>query len=242
MSASQTVYLISGANRGIGLGLVESLSKDGSNIVIGGTRHPSKSSGLNDLAKERSNVHVVKLTSADVSDNKAAAKSIEEKFGRLDVVIANAGISNDYTRALDVSIEQVDEHYKVNTIGPLVLFQAVGPLLLKSPNPKWVLISTAAASLGAPFPLLVTAYGASKAAANFINTKIHQEHENLVVLTISPGWVQTDAGNFGASSVGMKEAPMTIADSVSGILKVVHGGTRAESGKFWDQEGKELQW
>ncbi|KAG8979579.1 hypothetical protein FRB94_011600 [Tulasnella sp. JGI-2019a] len=50
--------------------------------------------------------------------------------------------------------------------------------------------------------------------------------------------VQTDMGNFGAKSVGMKEAPVTIA----GILKVVHSATRAESGRFWDQEGKELVW
>ncbi|KAG8977798.1 hypothetical protein FRB94_014733 [Tulasnella sp. JGI-2019a] len=264
MSASKIVYLISGANRGIGLGLVESLSKNESNIVIGGARDPSKPSGLNDLAKERSNVHVVKLTSANVEDNKGAAKFIEEKFGKLDVVIANAygfhfilafllnsasakpgdirGISNAYTSALTVSLEQVNDHYQVNTVGPLVLFQAVGPLLLKSANPKWVLISTAAASLGAPFPLLVTAYGASKAAANFISTKIHQENPNLVVLSISPGWVKTDMGNFGAASVGMKEAPVTIADSVAGVLKVVHDSTRAESGRFWDQEGKELVW
>ncbi|KAG8979580.1 hypothetical protein FRB94_011601 [Tulasnella sp. JGI-2019a] len=172
MSASKIVYLISGANRGIGLGLVESLSKNESNIVIGGARDPSKPSGLNDLAKERSNVHVVKLTSANVEDNKGAAKFIEEKFGKLDVVFANAyefcfsasakseairGISNDYTSALTVSLEQVNDHYQVNTVGPLVLFQAVGPLLLKSANPKWVLISTGAASLAVPFPLPVTA-------------------------------------------------------------------------------------
>ncbi|KAG9020201.1 hypothetical protein FRB95_004935 [Tulasnella sp. JGI-2019a] len=157
MSASKIVYLISGANRGIGLGLVESLSKNESNIVIGGARDPSKPSGLNNLAKERSNVHVVKLTSANVEDNKGAAKFIEEKFGKLDVVFANAGISNDYTSALTVSLEQVNDHYQVNTVGPLVLFQAVGPLLLKSANPKWVLISTGAASLAVPFPLPVTA-------------------------------------------------------------------------------------
>ncbi|KAG9024438.1 hypothetical protein FRB95_011523 [Tulasnella sp. JGI-2019a] len=244
MSTSKTVYLVSGANRGIGLGLVESLSKNEFNIVIGGARDPSKPSGLNDLAMERSNVHVIKLISADVGDNKAAAQFIEEKFGQLDVVIANAGISLAYTSALEVSLEHVNEHYQVNTLGPLILFQAVGPFLLKSPNPKWVLISSAAGSLGTPFPLLATAYGASKAAANFMGTKIHQEHPNLVVLAISPGWVQTDmdSGNDVANSIGMKEAPVTIADSVSGMLKAIHSATRAESGRFWNQEGKELKW
>ncbi|KAG8979574.1 hypothetical protein FRB93_010111 [Tulasnella sp. JGI-2019a] len=219
MSTSKTVYLVSGANRGIGLGLVESLSKNEFNIVIGGARDPSKPSGLNDLAMERSNVHVIKLISADVGDNKAAAQFIEEKFGQLDVVIANAGISLAYTSALEVSLEH-------------------------SPNPKWVLISSAAGSLGTPFPLLATAYGASKAAVNFMGTKIHQEHPNLVVLAISPGWVQTDmdSGNDVANSIGMKEAPVTIADSVSGMLKVIHSATRAESGRFWNQEGKELKW
>ncbi|KAG8979572.1 hypothetical protein FRB94_011593 [Tulasnella sp. JGI-2019a] len=240
--SGKTVYLISGANRGIGLGLVESLSKDASNIVIGGARDPSKPSGLNDLVKERSNVHVVKLTSADANDNKAAAKLIEEKFGKLDVVIANAGISNDYMSALEVSLEQMNDHYNVNTLGPLILFQAVGPLLLKSPAPKWVLISTAAASLGAPFPMQNSAYGASKAAANFISAKIHQENKNLTVLTISPGWVQTEMGNQGAVANGMEAAPVTISDSVAGILKTVLRATREESGKFWDHEGNQIVW
>ncbi|KAG9020034.1 hypothetical protein FRB95_005205 [Tulasnella sp. JGI-2019a] len=79
-------------------------------------------------------------------------------------------------------------------------------------------------------------------AANFISTKIHQENQSLVVLPIAPGWVQSDMGNDAAASLGLKEAPVMIADSVAGILKVVHGATRAESGRFWDHEGKELVW
>ena len=56
--------------------------------------------------------------------------------------------------------------------------------------------------------------------------------------------MQTDMGNAGAESVGMKEAPMTVEQSVTGILNVVDKATReTHSGKFWNAEdGSELPW
>lgn len=68
------------------------------------------------------------------------------------------------------------------------------------------------------YPLQGVAYGASKAAANYIMRKIHLEHPSLTVIPIHPGWVQTDMGNDGAVANGFEEAPVALQGSIDGLL------------------------
>jgi len=78
---------------------------------------------------------------------------------------------------------------EVNTIGVLALFQASWPLLQKSKQPIFMALSSGVGSIGdmGSIPLLATAYGASKAALNYIVRKIHYENEALIAFVISPG-------------------------------------------------------
>lgn len=83
---------MSGATRGLGLGLVKNLSSRPNTIVFAGARDPSIADELNALvAKSKEKLHVVKLVSGSEEDAKAAAKIVQEKTGKLDVLIANAG-------------------------------------------------------------------------------------------------------------------------------------------------------
>ena len=82
--------VVSGANRGIGLGLATTIAKRPNTIVFAGARDPS-AQALKDLSAKYPNVYPVKLNSGNKEDNEAAAKYIEEKAGQLDVIIANAG-------------------------------------------------------------------------------------------------------------------------------------------------------
>ncbi|BGP02928.1 short-chain dehydrogenase/reductase SDR family protein [Rhodotorula toruloides] len=244
-SASQTVYLVTGAARGIGFALVSSLVKRPQTVIFAGVRDVNKADALNALAKDASNLHVVRLESGSVEDAKAVAKTIEETTGKLDVVIANAGISEGYGDVVDVAPAVFERHFQVNTIGPLVLFQAVASLLAKSSRPQFAAISTAPASLTNLMPMRMTAYTLSKAALNFLTLRINEEHEkdNIASYAISPGWTQTDMGNAGARAFGLEEAPVKLEDSVAGILKIVDGATREKTGgKFWDYTGDELSW
>ena len=103
-------YLITGANRGIGTfffvrcqgarsyplsGLAlakETLSTQSNAIVFAGTRNPANSPALHSLAVQHTDrLHIVNLVSADFQSNEAVAKEILDKYGRVDVVIANAG-------------------------------------------------------------------------------------------------------------------------------------------------------
>jgi len=245
VSANDTVYLISGANRGIGFGLVQHLSKRSGVTVYAGTRDISKATALQALSKVASNVHVVQLTSADKPGNQAAIKQIEHQSGHLDVVIANAGVGSSFAKAATVDPSQVLKSVETNAIGPLVLFQAAWPLLQQSSKPIFTVVSTVVGSNGMQSELQwpTTDYGGSKALVNYIVLKIHYENEGLIAFPVHPGWVQTDMGNEGAVANGLEKAPVTVDDSVSGILKLVDSAERATtSGKFLGFDGKELPW
>ncbi|KII82622.1 hypothetical protein PLICRDRAFT_68561, partial [Plicaturopsis crispa FD-325 SS-3] len=193
--SSNTVYLVSGANRSIGLGLVKALVLRDNVIIFAGARDPAAATDLQALVKQYpGKVHILKLVSASKEDSEAAAAFVEKVAGHINVIIANAGIAETWAPAHEISIEGVERHFKVNAIGPLVLFQAFYPLLKAAPStPKFVVISTRAGSIesGAAVPLGLSAYGPSKAAVNYLTRKIHFENEHLISFAVHPGAVDT---------------------------------------------------
>jgi NAD(P)-dependent dehydrogenase (short-subunit alcohol dehydrogenase family) len=127
-------------------------------------------------------VKIVKLNSGDEADNKAAVAEIKRVAGRLDVVIANAAIGLLTGSVLETPAQAMAEHFAVDTVGPLVLFQATYPLLkASSESPKFIPITSVAGSItvGAPMGVPLLAYGASKAALNYLTIKIRADHEGL---------------------------------------------------------------
>jgi len=236
-------YLISGANRGIGLGLAEAFLSQG-HTVYAGARDPSKAEKLNELAAtSNGRLVIVKLDSGSVQDVQNAAKVIEKKTGSLDVVIANAGISDYYGPLATAPLDQFTRHYEVNVLGPVILFQGLRQVLLKSSDPKFVAISSAAGSIGQVLPLQDTPYSSSKAALNLVIQKMAREDPSLTAISMSPGWVQTEMGNFGATSNGLKEAPVKLPDSLNGIVKVIEAATReTHVGRFWNYDGEQCVW
>ncbi|KAJ7035282.1 hypothetical protein C8F04DRAFT_1259093 [Mycena alexandri] len=233
---NKTVYLISGSNRGIGYGLAALIAARPDTIVFAGARDPATES-LKDLAGKHPNVHPIKLTSGDQADNESAIAEIQKTAGRLDVIIANAGISNAYGAVATTPLSAFREHWEVNTLGAVVLFQAAHTLLLASPTgaPIFAYISTGGASMGRYLNLHAPAYGSSKAAANFIVKALDADHPSLIAMAISPGWVATDMGNHGATANGMPQAPVTLDDSVKGVMSRIDGATKEKSsGRFWN--------
>jgi NAD(P)-dependent dehydrogenase (short-subunit alcohol dehydrogenase family) len=166
-----------------GFGLIQHLAARDNVIVFAGARNPSSATALNELAtKHQGKVHVVKLTSADEADNRAAVDEIKKTVGRLDVVIANAAIGTDCRTVLEATLETMRDHFTVNTLGTMVLAQATYPLLKASTStPKFVAISSTVGSItagtGLPFPQ--TEYGTSKAAINWMIRKLWTENPEL---------------------------------------------------------------
>ena len=134
---------------------------------------------------------VVKLDSNSVPDAEAAVKKLQSQYGlsKLDTVIANAGIGKDWNIVAKTPISEVEDHLATNSVGPFALYLATRSLLLASPNPRFVVISTVLGSIGlqAERPIPDVAYGMSKAAVNFMVGKIHHEEPSITAFPIHPG-------------------------------------------------------
>ena len=190
------------------------------------------------------------ISSTDPGTPVSAIAELKSKHSitTLDTVYANAGISKIYPLASEAKLDDLREHFEVNTLGPLILFQATFPLLLASKHPagpKFVVMSSSGGSIAgmeqAPMPN--SAYGMSKAALNYLVRKVHFENEGLVAFAVHPGWVQTEMGNAAAQGWGLEKAEISVEESVTGVMSVVDGATRKESGgKFLTYSGDEWPW
>ncbi|KAL8664591.1 MAG: hypothetical protein Q9168_007874 [Polycauliona sp. 1 TL-2023] len=249
---STTNILITGANRGIGAGLVEVYLSRPNTTVVAGVRDPNHPTSLklSSITKDPSSkIIIVKIDSKSETDPAEAIQSIQSRNGisKLDLVIANAGICNDYAPVATVDPAVFKEHVVVNGFAPLYLFQAVLPLLEKAGQggAKFVGIGSPMGSIGGqdmrPFPM--TAYGGSKAVAHWLIRKIHFEHPEIISLVVDPGLVQTDMGNTGAKFFGMGEAPVQTKDSVAGIIAQIDAATKEKgSGTFAGWNGESFPW
>ena len=237
---SAQAWFVSGANRGIGYELVKIVADLG-HVIFAGVRNPSNATALKSLAARNSNIHIVQLESTSVSDAAAAAKTIEQVTGGLDVVVANAGIASNWQKVTELSLKSLNDHFQVNAVGPIILFQALYPLLLQRQTRKFVTVSTLAASISQTLPVPDTVYGSSKAALNFITRSIHKEHneEGFIVFPIHPGMVDTEMGQSAAPLFGITKPPMSPLESAEAVFRVVDTATKEQSGKFLSYDGTE---
>jgi norsolorinic acid ketoreductase len=143
-------------------------------------------------ATTTSKLITVKIDASSPTDaiNAATTLRTNHDVTYIDTIIANAGLGSVYTNAASTLASDMEDHFILNVLGPLRLFQAMLPFLKASTQtPKLVVLSTAIASLelSPSFPLPTTAYGSSKATVNFVVRRIHAEEEWLIAFPISPG-------------------------------------------------------
>lgn len=186
------------------------------------------------------------------------AESIRTAYGisRIHIVLASAGMVDGMKSVLRTGWEEVQKHMDVNFGGPLKLVQALKGLLgldasTDKPNvdgSKFILISSSVGSLTTPEQVPgCLAYGSSKAAANYMVTRLHVELEahNFTAAAIHPGWVRTRMGMHAADEWGVSRdyVPLTSEESATAILKIVDNSSRETvGGKFLSYDGTELPW
>ncbi|KAI0122337.1 NAD(P)-binding protein [Daldinia grandis] len=251
--AEPTVVLITGVGKGIGLGMAEICLDRPNHIVIGSVRDEATQS-VAELKKrvpaEGSKLLLVHIESTSPEDPKKAAAAVEAAgIDHVDIIIANAGGSPFPVIPIEsVPNEDLVWAFQTNAAGPLALFQAFRHLLQKSKSPKWASISTAASSISLIGPVksyIVPAYGMSKAAQNYMTQSLaYSQQDWLTVLDIHPGHVRTGPGNWVAQQIGLDEAPLSIEESASAVLKTIEETTReAALGKLINAiDGSVVPW
>lgn len=162
---------------GIGRALAEAYLSRPNHTVIGSVRDSTAPSvqALKDFpaTAASSRLLLVTIESTSAEDVAKAVKDIEAAgVTHLDIVIANAGICPAPTPLTTVDVKDVMTVFTVNTVGPIILYQALWPLLKKSPggSPKWLSVSSAAGSLAyleVHGTFALPAYGISKAGMNW---------------------------------------------------------------------------
>jgi norsolorinic acid ketoreductase len=167
----------------------------------------------------------------------------------LDIVVANAGLLKQWGPVRSVESRDLTEHFIVNTLAPIQLYQATTPLLDKAAQPgKFAVVSTTLASNGLMdqfAPLQMIAYNMSKAALNSAMGRVHREEDKLIVFPIHPGWIATNMGSQAAiwAGMGRDDPPDDLNESCAGMMKVIDAATKEDgSGKFYDFKGGILPW
>jgi len=246
------VYLITGASKGIGYAMTENLTHKQDVVIYAGARNVEGSVKLNQLAaKHADKVKVVKLEATSEDDIKAVVKLIEAEHGRIDVVIANAGIFKNFDTVLNTKAADYQEHFDVNLYGPILLYQLTYPLLLKGPtgSRKFIAISSIVGSLAiySTLPFSNMAYAASKSALNAVFHKAYQESEKdgVMPILIHPGMVASD----GVSKMSETMPDFDVKDAIDpnesarGIIKIIDDAApESHGGQFFSYNGDVLPW
>jgi NAD(P)-dependent dehydrogenase (short-subunit alcohol dehydrogenase family) len=236
--------VVTGANRGLGLEFTGQLLAAGDEVVAT-VRQPKKADELEKLvATSDGRGTIVRLDVGDPDSVAAAALQIGERFDALDLLVNNAGIwsaPGQPERAsagalADLRPEPVLEVLRINAVGPILVTQALAPLLAAAGAAKVVNLSSGLGSIERATSRGNVAYGMSKAALNMLTRHLAAElrRQGTIVVAMSPGWVSTDMGGPGA--------PLGPPESVQGILNVVDALTPAQSGCFLDHTGATVPW
>lgn len=226
--------LVTGANRGIGLAFVRQLLTRGDRVVAT-CRHPGKATALNTLAGEYpGRLHVLPLDVAHAKSRSELARELPLVCAHIDLLINNAGVLHSGERFGELTDANLDDSFHINASGPLLLTQALAATLSNSATVAN--LSSTLGSIANTSRFGTPSYNISKAAQNMATVLLaHALRERGIrVVALHPGWVQTEMGGDGAQ--------ITVDESVTGLLRVIHGLAMDDSGRFIDWRGEAMAW
>ncbi|KAM8751738.1 C-signal-like [Acanthopagrus schlegelii] len=250
--------LVTGANRGLGLQIVDSLASGGFSPgkIIATARQPSSAQKLQELAEKHPNIHIITL---DVVNQESIEKSVEEverlvQEEGLNCLINNAGI-NVVADFHTVTAEKMIENFHTNAVAPLMITKAYLPLLKRAASRggaggagKMGIQRAAVINISSLLGSVELAWGeqvknirwhpyrTSKSALNMVSRcmAVDLEPDGILCMAIHPGWVRTDMGG--------SQAPLSPEESITSTLSVIGGLTEKDHGSFLSFTGEVLPW
>lgn len=227
-------WMITGANRGIGLALTMELLRRGDHVVAA-ARDPWGGALAEVASGQAGTLTPLEL---DVTSDKSVAAAKQALDGRpIDVLVNNAGVygPRDRQSALDMDFNAWREVFEVNVYAPLRVAQAFLPNVEAGTGRKIVTISSRMGSIGSN-PSGAIAYRSSKAAVNMVMVGFGNavRGSEVAVLLFHPGWVRTDMGGGGAD--------IPPAESAAGLIATIDASGMRETNSFRNWKGDEIPW
>lgn len=224
------IFLITGANRGIGLETCKQMKSLGYDVILTSRNADEGQRAARDLGV---GYHQLDVTSAESIS--ALTAYIDAEYGNLDVLINNAGILLDRNdKILDVPLEKMQTMFETNTFAPLMLIRAFLPLMQKNGYGRIVNVSSQLGSISR-FSDYTPAYRLTKLALNGITRMLADalKDTNILVNAVHPGWVQTNMGGAGA--------PLRPEEGAQNVIWAATLPDDGPNGGFF-YEGKPMDW
>jgi NAD(P)-dependent dehydrogenase (short-subunit alcohol dehydrogenase family) len=247
------IALITGANQGIGLQAAKELVAHGLTVLVGSRNFEKGEAAAKSIG---TGAHAIQLDVTDQASITAAAERIRSEFGRLDLLINNAAISNtgwqpgtsieEYarlTRPSNVPLDELRAVWETNVFGALAVYQAMLPLLRLSPAARIINVSSGVGSLtmnadpNYPYRRMFSpVYPASKTALNAITLAmaIELESEGIQVTAVSPGFTSTNLNNYAGTE--------SVEDGSREVVRVALLPPDAPIGLFTRWENSAIPW
>ncbi|MEW1863841.1 SDR family oxidoreductase [Streptomyces sp. NPDC088194] len=204
-AGGRTIALVTGANKGIGYEIAAGLGALGWSVGVGARNDERREAAVQKLRKDGVDAFGVPLDVTDDASVAAAARLIEERAGRLDVLVNNAGVTGAAPQTpTTVALDTVRTAVETNVIGVLRVTNALLPLLRRSASPRIVNMSSSVGSLtlqstpGAEVGPISAAYAASKTFLNAVTVQYAKElaDTNILINAGCPGYCATDLNGF----------------------------------------------
>jgi NAD(P)-dependent dehydrogenase (short-subunit alcohol dehydrogenase family) len=227
--------LITGANRGLGLEFARQYAADGWQVYAA-CRDPDSASELRRLAGESG--HTLKVMALDVTNPlniKAAVAELDDHA--IDLLINNAGVMGAPGQTIgNIDYDAWAQVLDVNTMGPLRVSEAFVEHVARSERKLIVTLTSGMGSIADNTSGGSFAYRSSKAAVNMVmrSLAIDLAPRGITCVVVNPGWVQTDMGGPNAN--------LTPAESIARLRRLLDSLGPAQSGKFFNHDGREYAW
>lgn len=196
------IVLITGANRGLGLGMTEKLAKMGATVIMVCRNKDAGEAIFKKLKEQNLKIILKQADVENINDIENLYKSVSSEFDHLDVLINNAGINieSPATTIETLDLKIFEKIINVNLRGTIVMCKYFIPLLKKSSAGRIINFSSGLGQLTpdrmGPYP----SYSISKTAVNAVTKILADElkNTNILVFSVDPGWVRTDMGGTAA--------------------------------------------
>lgn len=229
--------VVTGAGRGIGLGIAKRLIADG-HEVWGTARNPA---GATELAAAGA-AGILTLDIGNTGSIEAFGLDLATNVDSIDMLVNNAGMTSvdlgvdrRAQGPLQTTKEVVMKQIEVNAVGPMLVTQALRPMLGSGTDPLVLNISSQLGSMvvGAQMPFDV-GYNSSKSVVNMLTVMSATADPDVTYVAMHPGWVQSDMGG--------PKAAISVDESANGIVDTLNTLTSSDSGRFVKIDGTDHPW